>query len=139
MALYGYLENNMHHLPLRIYYEDTDAGGVVYHSNYLKFAERARTEMLRAHGINRKELEEEGFIFVVRKVEADYMKPAQLYDDLVVRTEVTELGGASMTLTQNILKEDVEIVCLRVILVCVNKDMKPVRINNKIKGQLSHG
>ena len=85
-----------HVYPVRVYYEDTDAGGVVYHSNYLRFAERARTELLREAGIDHVTLmTENGLMFAVRRCEAEYVKPARLDDALEVRTRCFEATGAS--------------------------------------------
>jgi acyl-CoA thioester hydrolase len=81
-----------HLFNLRVYWEDTDAGGLVYHANYLKFAERARTEMLRHIGIEQEKLRgEAGLLFVVRRLVAEYLQPARLDDELAVATEVTRL------------------------------------------------
>ena len=86
---------------VRVYYEDTDAGGVVYHSNYLRFAERARTEFLREAGIDHITLmAENGLMFAVRRCEAEYVKPAQLDDALEIRTRCLEATGASFWLEQ---------------------------------------
>src|SRR5712671_6087187 len=87
----------MHRFGLRVYYEDTDAGGVVYYANYLKFAERARTEMLRHVGFEQEALRRTtGRVFAVRHCSADYLAPARLDDELVVETRLTALGGASL-------------------------------------------
>ena len=88
-----------HLYPLRIYYEDTDAGGIVYHANYLRFAERARTEALRDMGIPHAEMVGQfGLMFVVRRIEVDYQRAARLDDSLTVVTESVEVGGASVVL-----------------------------------------
>jgi acyl-CoA thioester hydrolase len=87
-----------HRYAVRVYYEDTDAGGVVYHATYLRFAERARTEALRAAGVPHAELLERfALMFVVRHVEVHYVRPAHLDDSLVVVTEPLEIGGATVT------------------------------------------
>src|SRR3954453_19824685 len=84
-----------HTMPLRVYYEDTDAGGIVYHANFLKFAERARTEMMRALGFAHSGLAAEtGIVFTVRRGGADYLLPARLDDWLSVETRIVETGGA---------------------------------------------
>ena len=89
--------------PVRVYYEDTDSGGIVYYANYLKFMERARTELLRKHGIEQDQLiEAEGIIFAVRRVEADYLRPARFNDALDVSASVTAMGKVSMTFTQEV-------------------------------------
>jgi len=120
-----------HVYALRVYYEDTDAGGVVYHANYLRFAERARTEALRALGIPHAELVEQfSLMFVVRRVEMDYLRPARLDDSLVVVTEVEKVGGATIRLRQTIAAEDgTELTVARVQLACVSPgEERPRRI-----------
>jgi acyl-CoA thioester hydrolase len=90
--------------PVRVYYEDTDAGGVVYHVNYLKFMERARTERLRSLGFELTRLrDDEGLVFAVRAASLDYLKPARLNDSLLVTAEVAEIKRVSMTFRQAIV------------------------------------
>ena len=119
-----------HIYPLRIYYEDTDAGGIVYHANYLRYAERARTEALRAMGIPHAEMVERfGLMFVVRRIEVDYQRAARLDDSLTVVTESTEVGGASLTLRQDVRGASGSCAVLTVRLACVRPgDNKPGRI-----------
>ena len=101
----GHLDGKTFVLPVRVYYEDTDAGGVVYYANYLKYAERARTEMLRHLGIENSHMQScHGLAFVVRHIEADYMRPARLDDALEVSLELTRVGGASLEGTQLIAR-----------------------------------
>jgi acyl-CoA thioester hydrolase len=91
---------------LRVYYQDTDAGGIVYHANYLNFAERGRTEALREMGIPHAEmLRQFGVMFVVRKVIVDYQRPARIDEELRVETRVVRVGGASATLRQEICRD----------------------------------
>ncbi len=121
--------SNIHTFPLRVYYEDTDAQGIVYYANYLRFIERARTEMLRDSGFDHAAFAEtEGSFFVVRKVEIDYLTSARLDDQLVVETSLLAIGNASLTLQQNIVRNGVRVVESRVVLVCINKDGKPARV-----------
>ena len=109
--------------PVRVYYEDTDTGGIVYYANYLKFAERARTEMLRTLGIeNSTLLKEQRVAFAVKECSADYIKPAVLDDALNVVTTVEELGGASMRLIQDIFRGQERLVAVTVRLACMNID-----------------
>lgn len=92
--------------PVRIYYEDTDSGGVVYYANYLKYMERARTEWLRSLGFEQDQLiNEQGVIFAVRSINVEYKKPARFNDLLQVSAELIERGGASLTFRQNIFNE----------------------------------
>jgi acyl-CoA thioester hydrolase len=126
---------------VRVYYEDTDAGGVVYYANYLKFAERGRTEALRAAGIEQRALaESEGVQFVVRRVEADFRAPARLDDDLEVVTRTVDIGGASLTMDQTIRRGDETLVTLRVTICSVGaqgpRDGRPVRMPAHIVSRL---
>lgn len=120
-----------HVLRLRVYYEDTDAGGIVYYANYLKFAERARTEVLRELGVGQRELMEgEGLAFAVRRCAADYLAPARLDDELEVHSTVRALGPASIDLEQNVRRSDGvgELVNIEVKLVVINKSGRASRI-----------
>jgi acyl-CoA thioester hydrolase len=126
-----------HEISLRVYYEDTDAGGIVFYANYLKFAERGRTEMLRAAGYENKALmDEQDILFVVRRVEADYLAPARLDDVLTVKTGILELKNASFSVRQSIFCHEVLICSLDVILVCVTKDARPVRMPEFMREKL---
>ncbi|MFA5627359.1 MAG: tol-pal system-associated acyl-CoA thioesterase [Thiohalomonadaceae bacterium] len=97
--------------PVRIYYEDTDSGGVVYYANYLKYMERARTEWLRQLGFEQDELIcDAGIVFAVRSVEVDYLRPARFNDALMVSAEVVNSGGASITFQQEVCRGE-EVLC----------------------------
>jgi acyl-CoA thioester hydrolase len=135
------VEQQAHRFPLRVYFEDTDAGGVVYHASYLRFAERARTEYLRDLGLPHQQLiAREGLIFVVKRVVVEYHRPALLDDSLIVTTRPVRLGGASLGLAQGVERPGTEaataggaaaeaIASLAVDLVCVRlADMRPARI-----------
>ena len=113
-----------------MYYEDTDAGGIVYHANYLRFAERARTEALRAMGIPHAEMVRQfGLMFVVRRIEVDYQRPARLDDSLTVVTESVEVGGASLVLRQDVRGPAGSCAIMMVRLACMKPgDNKPGRI-----------
>lgn len=115
--------------PVRVYYEDTDLGEVVYYANYLKFIERGRTEMLRELGYAQLDLKSEGnVVFVVRSLEADYLQAAR-YDDLLeVVTTPMKIGRASFELSQNIERQDEVIFRSIVKLVCVDRSIRPVKI-----------
>jgi acyl-CoA thioester hydrolase len=96
-----------HRYAMRVYYEDTDAGGVVYHANYLRYAERARTEALRDWGVPHADLVERfGLMFMVRQLEVDYQRGARLDEALMVESEVLEVGGATVRLRQTVRKSD---------------------------------
>lgn len=116
--------------PVRVYWEDTDAGGVVYYANYLKFLERARTEWLRSLGIEQTELaERDGVLFVVRRVEADYLKAARFNDALSVECRRVEVGRASMTVDQKVLRGDEVLLVAQVKAACVSAgEFRPARI-----------
>ncbi|HEY4172975.1 MAG TPA: tol-pal system-associated acyl-CoA thioesterase [Rhodopila sp.] len=119
-----------HRYSLRVYYEDTDAGGVVYHANYLRYAERARTEALRAAGIPHAELVEQfNLMFMVNRAEIDYVRPAILDDMLVVETETSDVGGATVLLRQTVSSPRGVCATVRIKLACVRiGDNKPARI-----------
>jgi acyl-CoA thioester hydrolase len=101
----GVIEAGVHRIRIRVYYEDTDAAGIVYHSVYLEFAERARTEMLRCLGLDHATLRARlGVVFTVRRCSIDYRAPARLDDLLEIATRVVRLGGASLELEQQVLR-----------------------------------
>src|SRR5271170_7607814 len=109
-----------HRYAVRVYYEDTDAGGVVYHANYLRYAERARTEALRDLGIPHAALVARyGLMFVVRRIKVDYLRPARLDESLTVVTEPLQVGGASLVLRQEVRDNAGACAVLDVQLVCV--------------------
>lgn len=123
------IPNYPHRFPVRVYYEDTDAAGMVYYANYLRFAERARTEMTRMLGVRHAELlHKEGVFFAVRHCAADYIAPARLDDHLEVVSHFVNLGGASLTLKQIIQRDDTALVTLDVRLACMTLAGKPSRI-----------
>ena len=127
--------------PVRVYYEDTDAGGVVYYANYFRFAERARTEILRELGIEQLDLmERDRIAFAVRECHADYLKPARLDDQLTVETRVERLGGASVTMGQRVRRDDETLVDLTVRIACMNVDTgAPVRLPEELRDFLRPG
>lgn len=124
-----------HRFSVRVYYEDTDAGGVVYYANYLKFAERARTEMLRDAGISQAALvADEGVVFVVKHVAVDLQKPARLDDLLEIETVLVERKRASFVLEQRICRDGMVLVLLTVQAVSVTvDDFKPVALPEVVK------
>jgi len=125
----GWIDGKQHRFPLRVYYADTDAGGIVYHAAYLTFAERARTEMMRLVGLHQAKLrEEQGLMFAVRHCEIDFLRPAQLDDLLEVRSTLTHLGGASMHIRQAVMRDEETLVTAHIRLVCITEDMRAARI-----------
>lgn len=133
----GMITDKYHFQPVRIYYADTDAGMIVYHANYLNFAERGRTEFLRVLDLEQHKIKSDyGALFVVRHVEMDFRAPAKLDDSLLVRTAITHLGGASLTMQQDILSADqATIYCqIKVRIVCVDfEKMKSIRLPDHIR------
>jgi len=127
--------------PVRVYYEDTDAGGVVFYANYLKFMERARTEWLRSLGFEQDALRErEGVLFAVRRVALDYLQPARFNDLLSVTTAVTRCGGASLDFRQEVLREADGTLCCRgeVNVACLDAvTMRPNRIPDNLLAEIA--
>lgn len=136
--------NGVHSVMLRVYYEDTDTGGIVYYANYLKFAERARTEVLRDLGITQSVLmEREGLAFAVRRCEVDYLSPARLDDELEIRTTLRALGAASLDLDQAIYRRPTEdgtaereLARLVIRLAVIKRDGRPTRLPVQLADQL---
>jgi len=115
------LHNGIHRLGLRIYFEDTDAGGIVYHANYLRYAERGRSEALRSLGVPHAEMiATHRRMFVVRRANIDYERPARLDDWLVVATTVLAIRAAQVTLDQTIWRDDVALVRIELGLACID-------------------
>ena len=125
----------VHHWPIRIYYEDTDSGGVVYHSNYLKFMERARTEWLRDFEIDQKALKDNlNLMFVVHEIDIKFTRPAVFNDEIEVQTKLEKLGSVKIELEQKIFRSSEILIESRVVVASVNSiSMKPMRIPNEIK------
>lgn len=126
-------------MPLRVYYEDTDAGGVVYYANYLAFMERARTEWLRSLGYeNQQLLDEQGVVFAVRRAAVDYISPARLDDLLEVVVSLSRIKRASLVFEQQILRGD-ELLCKgEITLVCVGLEhFKPTAIPDSIMQEIN--
>jgi acyl-CoA thioester hydrolase len=130
----------VHRHRVRIYYEDTDSSGLVYHANYLRFAERARTEMLREFGfVHPALLAADGIAFVVRHLAADFRAPARLDDLLVVETRIKSQRGASVNLQQSIVGNGIDLVEIRLKLACITREGRPTRVPaalNAIFGRL---
>jgi acyl-CoA thioester hydrolase len=125
-------KNKNFHFTIRVYYEDTDAGGVVYYANYLKFAERARSEWLRQLGINQQELRtKEGLGFVVTHATIDFKQPARLDDEITIETRLHHLSKARMSMRQTLRRNDAVLVEMTVEIACV-RGSKPARIPEEI-------
>jgi acyl-CoA thioester hydrolase len=124
----------VHTLPVRVYYEDTDAAGIVYYANYLRFAERGRTEMLRAVGFaHRRAMLENGTAFAVRRLCADYLLPARLDDALTVETRIVEIGAATLDLEQQVKRDASLLVVLHVQVACIGPQGRPRRIPSDLR------
>jgi acyl-CoA thioester hydrolase len=126
--------------PVRVYYEDTDAGGVVFYANYLKFFERARTEMLRALGYEQDELlHSEGILFVVRSVQVDYLSSARFNDLLQVSAEILQAKKTSLTFTQTVQRDDTTLATALIRIACLNANtLRPTAIPHYLLEQLQH-
>jgi acyl-CoA thioester hydrolase len=125
-----------HHFPLRVYYEDTDLAGIVYYANYLKFIERARSTLVLDAGIDQLEMQQDGLVFAVKKLEADYIGSAKLNDDLRVETRLHQVTGAKIIFAQDVYRGDMLIFSAFVTVVCIAKSGKIARFPAKIRAKL---
>ncbi|WP_300296363.1 YbgC/FadM family acyl-CoA thioesterase [Ferrovibrio sp.] len=123
-----------HRYPLRVQWEDTDAAGIVYYANYLRFIERGRSDLLLQHGIDQHGLMNEpgGVAFAVRACNVDYLKPARLHEELVVTTSITELRGASLTARQDVWRGEDLLVRAEIRLACIDRDGRPRRVPPRV-------
>lgn len=135
----GRIAADAHLMPIRVYWEDTDAGTIVYYANYLKFTERARSDMLRVLGIDQRAMMEQdsGAMFAVRDVQASYLAPARLDDDLIVETRLIELKGATLSLSQDVLRQGEVLVRTRVRAAFIGLDGRPRRIPPLVRDRLT--
>lgn len=117
-----------HHFPVTVYYEDTDMGGIVYHANYLKFIERARSDWVRRLGVDQLALREAGTVFAVHRIEADFLAPARLDDMLDVRTGPVQFSRARITLDQQVWRGADCLFRARATLVAMSLDGRPRRL-----------
>ena len=126
--LAGRLVGDAHHLALRIYYEDTDFSGVVYHASYLRFMERGRTDFLRLRGIGHAALAGEGLAFAVRRMTLDFLRPARIDDALLVETRVGQIRGASIALDQTVRRGAEALVTAAVTVALLDTAGRPKRL-----------
>jgi acyl-CoA thioester hydrolase len=127
-----------HQFRTRVYYEDTDLAGIVYYANYLKFIERARTEWVGTLGVDQMVLKaQEGIVFAVRRVEADFLRPARFGDDLVVETTMQSLGGARIVLEQVVQRGGERLFAAIVTLVCLTEDGHAARLPAEVRAKLA--
>ncbi|WP_411351311.1 tol-pal system-associated acyl-CoA thioesterase [Leisingera aquaemixtae] len=122
-----------HHFPVRVYYEDTDMGGIVYHANYLRFIERARSDWVRGIGVDQNAMREAGLIYVVRRIEADYLAPAKFDEELLVTTSMHAVTPARMTLVQEVTRDGQPLFRAQVTIVCITTGGKPARLPAEIR------
>ncbi len=133
----GRMEGETHVFPLRVYYEDTDAAGVVYYANYLKFAERARTEWMRLLGAAHGALEREtGAVWAVRRCAIEYLRPARLDDALEIHTRLRAVGGASAEIEQSVRRGGTELARLDIRLAFITPAGRPVRLPGALRAKM---
>ena len=125
-----------HQFALRVYYEDTDMGGIVYHANFLKFIERARSEWVAEMGIDQAEMREDGVVFAVRRIECDYLMPARYGDDLEVRTSTASVSGARLVLDQQVMRGEELLFSAQVTVACITMSGQPVRLPAALRKQV---
>ncbi|MEO1001343.1 MAG: tol-pal system-associated acyl-CoA thioesterase [Pseudomonadota bacterium] len=128
-----------HALTLRVYYEDTDMAGVVYYANYLKYLERGRSEMVRAAGLDQGALRAAGQVFVVRRIAADYLRPARFDDTLTVTTALRRMGGASFDLHQAVLRGPETLLTAEVRVAFMTIAGRPARLPPALRAALTPG
>lgn len=136
--LLGHVDGDAHYFPLKVWWEDTDAGGIVYYANYLKFTERARSAMLKLIGVDQRSMldADDGAMFAVRDVRVSYLEPARLDDDLVVRTRLAELKGATIMLDQDVLRGGAELVRSSVRAAFIGLGGRPRRIPQQVRAAM---
>lgn len=140
----GWMDGDAHVYPFRVYYEDTDAGGIVYHANYLRFCERARNEMMRCMGYPHAAMvRDEGVAFAVRRCEIDFLRPAVLDDALEVVSRISDIGAATMDAVQIVRRPAAgdegapeELARLTLRLACINQNGRPVRLPVALRNAL---
>ncbi|MEM8730974.1 MAG: tol-pal system-associated acyl-CoA thioesterase [Pseudomonadota bacterium] len=122
-----------HTFALQVYYEDTDMGGIVYHANYLRFIERARSQWVRSLGIDQTALREAGVVFVVRHIDCDFLSAARFEDLLTVETRAQEVTGARLRLEQVVLRDRQVVFTARVTVVSMELSGRPIRLPAEIR------
>lgn len=136
-SLSGRIENGEHVFLTRVYYDDTDAAGVVYYANFLRMAERARTEMLRLMGAGHAEaVRTHGVVLAVRRCEVDYLRPARLDDALDIHSRLLKFGGASMNMEQIIRRTGEDLVRMTLRIACVNRAGAAARLPDRLQSAL---
>lgn len=128
-----------HRLSVRVYYEDTDLAGIVYYANYLKFIERGRSEWLRGLGIDQVALKKGGHVFAVRRIEADYLRPARFDDLLTVETALVQRTAARIVVDQTVRRDEETLFTARVTLACLDALGRPARLPRGLADSLTTG
>ena len=124
----------IHTLPIRVYYEDTDMAGIVYYANYLRYIERGRSEWVREVGLDQNRMkDEDGIVYAVRRVEADYLSPARFDDELEVQTSTEAVTGARIILRQDVLRDGELLFTAHVTIVAINDTGHPARLPANIR------
>jgi acyl-CoA thioester hydrolase len=127
-----------HEFHTRVYYEDTDLAGIVYYANYLKFIERARSTMVREAGIDQNAMKNaDGLVFAVRHVEATYLKPAKLDDELRIATKLQQLSGAKLLFEQDVYLREEMLFSSKITVICMNAEGRVIRLPAEIRAQLA--
>lgn len=127
------VDDKQHRFPVRVFYEDTDMAGIVYYANYLRYIERARSDWVREIGIDQLEMKDEGVVFAVRSLSADYLAPARFDDVLQVRTRATLLRPARMVMHQQVCRDETVLFAADVTIVCIGANGKPARLPAKLR------
>ena len=133
----GRFDGPVHRFAVRVYFEDTDLSGVVYHANYLRFLERGRTDALRLAGVRHTELLRDEAVFVVRRLEVEYLRPAKVDDALTVRTTFESLKGARMVILQTLERQGMTLAAARVEAALVGLDGRPRRFTSTLTAALA--
>lgn len=123
-----------HRWPLRVYYEDVDLAGIVYYANYLRYIERARSEMVREAGIDQVAMRAQGLVFAVSRIEADYLKPAFYDDSVVVETTMARMTPARFDMEQTVLRDGTPLFRATVTIVCMDLSGRPKRLPDVVRG-----
>ena len=132
------LPSRVHSLPVRVYYEDTDASGIVYYANYLKFVERGRTEMMRELGFAHSSIAAaSGVFFTVRRLSADYRAPARLDDMLQIETRILDIGAATLLLDQRVCRDGSVLASIEVLVACIGDNGRPRRVPSGLRAALN--
>jgi acyl-CoA thioester hydrolase len=133
------VSGDVHSFPVTVFYEDTDMGGIVYHANYLKYIERGRSAWVRALGVDQNALRQQGVVFAVRHVEADFRLPARLDDALEVRTRLAEMRGARFVMAQEVVRGEAVLFAATVTVVAMTLAGRPARLPADLRARLAAG